>query len=109
MEKLLRETLSELNDHGKTWDDVIWIGEENRVDCDGYTISKSQFLELANKDYDDGYGGQEVNPNLLVVGEDFWLERHEYDGSEWWEYKTQPIQPTKEKTITTLFREGWEE
>ena len=109
MSNLLRETISELKEYGKTLDDVVWIGEADRVSyyteevIDGYTISKSQFLELANRNYDAGYGGQEVNEHLLVVGKDFWLERHEYDGMEWWEYKTQPIQPAKEKVITTLF------
>jgi hypothetical protein len=27
---------------------------------------------------------------IIVVGKDWWLERHEYDGSEWWEFKTMP-------------------
>lgn len=113
MTNLLHETISELIEHGKTLDDVIWIGEENRLNyftkeiIDGYTISKSKFLEMANKEYDSGYGGQEVNPHLVVVGKDFWLERHEYDGSEWWEYKRHPIQPAKEQTITTLFTDSW--
>lgn len=26
----------------------------------------------------------------MVVGDDWWLERHEYDGSEWWEFKRLP-------------------
>lgn len=34
---------------------------------------------------------------LIVVGKDFWLERHEYDGSEWWEFKSIPMEP--EETI----------
>ena len=111
MVNLLDEIISELEDHGKTLDDVIWVGEEPRLNyykkevIDGYTISKSQFLELANRNYDDGYGGQEVNRHLLVVGEDFWLERNEYDGSEWWEYKRHPIQPKNARTISTLFKE----
>lgn len=115
MENLLRETISELEEHGKTLDDVVWIGEEARINyytkeiIDGYTISKSQFLELANRNYDDGYGGLEVNEHLLVVGKDFWLERYDYDGSEWWEYKTQPIQPTKEKVIQTQTLFTWED
>lgn len=109
MKNLLRETISELEDHGKTLDDVLWIGEEPRISyynkevIDGYTISKSQFLELANKNYNGGYGIQNVNEHLVVVGENFWLERHGYDGMDWWEYKRQPIQPKKEKVIETLF------
>jgi hypothetical protein len=26
----------------------------------------------------------------MVIGSDWWLERHEYDGSEWWEFKSLP-------------------
>lgn len=36
---------------------------------------------------------------LTLVGEDFWLERKEYDGQEWWEYKTTPIKPEKSKEL----------
>jgi len=28
--------------------------------------------------------------SLTVAGDDWWLERHGYDGSEWWEFKTLP-------------------
>jgi len=27
------------------------------------------------------------------VGDDWWLERHEYDGSEWWVFQKLPIKP----------------
>jgi len=51
------------------------------------------FKELANCEYDSGYGALEVAKDLLVVGKDWWLERHEYEGLEWWEYKTMPARP----------------
>jgi hypothetical protein len=31
---------------------------------------------------------------LQLVGETFWIERAEYDGSEWWEYKEIPKRPS---------------
>jgi hypothetical protein len=37
---------------------------------------------------------------LEIVGDDWWLERHEYDGAEWWEYKTKPSMP--ESIVTDL-------
>ena len=40
--------------------------------------------------YNDGYGLEEINTKLILVGKDFWLERGTYDGSEWWEYKSMP-------------------
>ena len=54
-----------------------------------HTVSPE--ITILNFEYDDGYGITEVNMGLKLVGKDFWLERHEYDGSEWWEYKTLPI------------------
>ena len=81
------ETLEILNEHGKTWDDVEWIGSVSR----NLTIDKNQFLILADREYNNGYGGNEVSLDLVVVGEDFWLERHEYDGSEWWEFRRAPV------------------
>ena len=37
--------------------------------------------------------------DLLIVGDDWWLERHEYDGAEWWEFKTLPCEPFEEKKV----------
>lgn len=56
--------------------------------------SYDQFLARAGlMDYDAGYGGAEVNTNLKIVFADGWLERGEYDGSEWWAYKEMPTKP----------------
>ncbi len=82
MANLLEETIEILEENDKTFDDVIGVcGNE-------FQISIEDFKLLANREYDDGYGSQEVASDLVVVGKDFWLERHEYDGSEWWEYKS---------------------
>ncbi len=77
---LLEETIDVLNDHKLTFDDVLWIG------CDYYTISIEQFKELANTTYDKGFGAPKVAIGLKIVGQNWWLEREEYDGLEWWEF-----------------------
>ena len=42
--------------------------------------------------YDNGYGGQEVAADLVIVFKDgSWLERHEYDVAEGWGYSKTPI------------------
>lgn len=87
MTNLLIETLECLRSNGKSEHDVLWCG--NREFCFRWSV----FAKLANRKYDNGYGGNEVASDLLVVGKDFWLERHEYDGSEWWEYKEYPTKP----------------
>lgn len=55
-------------------------------------ISWAEFVSIADFEYDDGYGGAEIK-NIKIVGPDWWLERHEYDGSEWWEFKRKPEKP----------------
>jgi hypothetical protein len=51
-----------------------------------------QFLKLFDFQYDNGYGIQRLCGTIWFVNGD-WLERGEYDGSEWWEYKTCPEIP----------------
>lgn len=86
-EELAKETEEILTKHEKTWKDVRWIGDDRGC------IDVKEFRKRADRRYDSGFGGQEVNPKLKVVGDDWWLERHEYDGSEWWEFKELPVQP----------------
>lgn len=101
----LKETKEKLKVWNKTIDDIKWIG------TDKYYIDIDAFIDKANVDYDDGYGAPEVATNLIIVGDNWWLERHEYDGSEWWEYKELPKRPDKKLKLKTLFAEysvGWE-
>ena len=86
-ENLLEETEALLQEKGKGWDDIAWIGLNDQE------INIEDFKRIANTEYEPGFGTQEVARSLLVVGKDFWLERHEYDGSEWWEYKALPLRP----------------
>lgn len=92
---LLEETNNILKENGKHIFDVVWFGtEEERYDCD--------LQKLLNIEYDDGYGGAEVPESFIIVGDNWWIERHEYDGSEWWEYKEMPKLPFKTKTPRRL-------
>ena len=83
---LLNETRDILLSNNKTFDDVIFIGD--RTTHTKMTVK--DFLEHANVEYNGGYGIEEINTELILVGKDFWLERGTYDGSEWWEYKSMP-------------------
>jgi len=99
---LWEETISELKDGGKTYDDVV------AVCCFDFCIPKSNFEEIAKRtDYDSRFGAQHVATDLMIVGDDFWLERHEYDGSEWWEYKTIPTIPQEVKIVDNLAGGMW--
>ena len=54
-------------------------------------------IDFMDFNYDDGYGSQELD-GVVLFKDNTWLERGEYDGSEWWEYKTPPtIEDFKEQ------------
>lgn len=96
---LKNSTLNVLKQHNKLPSDIKWVG------CANFKIPIEEFWKLADREYDAGYGGVEVAEDLIVVGESWWLERHEYDGSEWWEYKELPKEPEKILSVPTLFPE----
>lgn len=82
---LLKETIEFLEMYNKTPHDVEFVN-------DGvHSCNFEQFANVA-KDYyyDNGFGLVEVNYNLKIVGEDWYLERDTYDGSECWSFKTIP-------------------
>lgn len=84
MGNLLKETKQILKEHGKTIKDIV------AVQGSDFGIRVDDFIRLADTLYDNGFGSQKVAEDLVVIGNGFWLERHEYDGSEWWEYKECP-------------------
>lgn len=86
MINFLEETREALNEHGKTFDDVIFVGDIYINE----RMSVEDFILDADFEYDNGYGYECINTNLILVGKDFWLERQTCDGEEWWEYKTVP-------------------
>jgi len=94
---LLKETRDILQVEGHAPSDIVWIGTEKW----GW-FTWEEFSSVANVEYHDGYGSACVPMGLLVVGEDWWLERGEYDGSEWWEYKTLPKKPEHHKKPSVI-------
>lgn len=92
---LLKETLDVLASNNKTESVVLWVGIQ-RGDYEkrpSISFSWDEFAALADFEYDNGYGGAEIADHLKIVGADWWLERGEYDGAEWWEFKTLPTKP----------------
>jgi hypothetical protein len=63
----------------------------------GYSPDEyEKFLSEINYEYDSGFGGQELF-GYVWFEDGTWLERGEYDGSEWWEHKTCPEIPQELK------------
>lgn len=99
---LWEETIDRLKSENKSWDDVLF------VTCNDFDISKDNFMETAmNTMYDSGYGGQYIPKDIKIVGDDFWLDRGEYDGSEWWNFQQAPARKNKEQIIPALTSSGY--
>lgn len=86
------ELIEVLNEIGKSLDDIKVIS----IRFDNYNREKNYELEYIKIDnvndlkeiqYYDGYGIQELY-GYVVFNDNTWLEREEYDGSEWWEYRS---------------------
>ncbi len=84
MKNFLKETIDAIEDAGYSTSDVIWVGFETDW------ITWAEFKKIADFDYNDGFGREIINLDLKIVAYDWWLERNEYDGSEWWELKRFP-------------------
>lgn len=85
---LLTETEEVLNSYDKKLSDILWVGGED------FEIDLQNFLDVAEQtDYNSDFGAQKVATDLMIIGKDFWMERREHDGSEWWEFYTMPEPP----------------
>lgn len=98
MTNLLEETLEALAHEKKSKDDVLWVGSRDGK----HVVTWEDFSKIANIDYDSGFGGQEVSSDLVVVGSEWWLERHEYDGSEGWSFQTRPVKSENPVPFATV-------
>ena len=98
---LLKETINVLTEHNLTSKDVVWVGNEE------VKTNWENFAKIADVEYDHGFGSQQVATDLLIVGKNWWLERHEYDGSEWWEFKQMPQKPKIKVELYRVIGGNW--
>jgi len=77
------ETARSIKGSGHKKSDVMFIGS-----ADGkYRLTMKEFEEIANFDYDSGFGSAKIATDLIIYFRDkSYIARGEYDGSEWWEY-----------------------
>lgn len=87
-ESLLAETLVVLRHQKINEEDIEWVGS-----LDGkMAISWEEFKTIAKETYYySGFGAQEIAYDLVVVGSNWWLDRHEYDGNERWVFHNKPV------------------
>lgn len=94
---LYHETNEALSNNNKSWADVSFI---SIIDKDSFFIEVEDFIEYSkNVNYYRGYGSVEISDTLKIVGDGWWLERWEYDGSEGWSFKQMPTKPKKKFNI----------
>lgn len=82
--------------HGKGYFDQ----EEGIGGIDWDMAASKNFLNLDKEnpwEYDDGYGLQKFNGFITFTNTGHWIERREYDGSEWWEIVRKPSLSVKRK------------
>ena len=86
-------------ERGSYWDDNdSYVQPAPILLKEGYTPEEyEEFLQKLNFEYDAGYGGQELHGMIWLKEENTWMERGEYDGSEWWEYRKCPKVPDELK------------
>ena len=79
-------------DNGYYWDEEE--NEDNNIVLPvNYTEEQyGDFLSKLDFNYNNGYGGQELF-GTIWNNDGSWLERGEYDGSEWWEHHSYPEIP----------------
>lgn len=96
MINLLEETL-----------ELIDIKDINYITINSSLMSIEDFILIArNTVYDDGYGCQYINPTLkIILNNDDWIERYEYDGSEGWNYFQANKKPKKSIKVNSLLME----
>ncbi len=95
---MLLETLEKMEQHAKTKEDILWVGSKDGK----FAISWEEFSLLADREYDRDSPRQIVAKDLIVVGEGWWLERKEYQGTEWWVYLELP-QKKEGKSFDNIF------
>lgn len=103
MSNLWEETIEFLKENDKTFEDVLYI------QGDDFRVTKENFETVAkDTNYDSGYGAQHIAKDLVLVGEDWWIERYEYDGAEWWDFKSIPARSKYMKNVTNLHKGMWD-
>lgn len=90
MAELIQETKTFMDALGYTKRDIQWIGGRD------FTVPIDCFWNAKPQEYDSGYGCQEAAADLIIMFKDgSWLEREEYDGSEWWIHREIPKMPLR--------------
>lgn len=103
---LLEETIYKIKESGHEVIDILFIGSM----ISGHECSWEEYEILADMEYSSGFGAQNVASDLVIYFTDGErMFRHEYDGSEGWEFSKSFKTPKNKIKIMSLFSEiGWD-
>lgn len=82
--------------------ETLELLKANGLTAGAYSVTWEDFAKFGDVEYYSSFGSVEIARDLVVVGDGWWLERHEYDGSEWWEYKELPVRLIESKPFTQI-------
>lgn len=101
MTNLLQETMKAISASDQTLSDIVFIGSE----ITGHQCTWAQFATMADVEYDEDFGRQNVARDLVIVftGGDR-LVRHDYDGEESWRHIKPFRMPEEVHPIMALVR-----
>lgn len=100
---LIQETKNYMASLGYKKEDIAWIGGRQ------FAVPINCFWDCPPQMYDPGYGSVHVAIDLTIVFKDnTWLERQEYDGSEWWVHRKAPQEPFEHKWVNTFIDDGYD-
>lgn len=98
MTTLLSVVKDVLANNGKVLDDILWFGTHKEV-----WGERSDVEEAFDVEYYCGSGFfrfVQIDPQLIVMGDGWWLE-FTHDGSEnWLDFKTSPEKPSTKRQIS---------
>lgn len=105
---LLAETKKNMEVFGLDENDIIYIGTNPNSREPHYSCSWEKFTEIADFEYNTGYGAQEIAKDLVIIFRDgTFMNRGEYDGSEWWDVHLTFVLPEKTLPLEKLTGGMW--
>jgi hypothetical protein len=101
MSNLLSETIVAI-DRAHQWiENIVYIGSP----AHHFAATWAEFMQVSDFSYDNGYGSARIPEELVILFRDnSWLERGEYDGAEWWQFKKPPAIP---QALTDPITQHW--
>lgn len=94
---LHEEIVNTLERKGKTLRDIKWVGNRD------YKVDLTEFIELSKRTYYiQGYSTLQYPEDLIIKGEDFWIEVDDYDGSLGLDFKLIPVEPKNNIPLESL-------